>query len=230
MNPLSDEKVIDSWRKNAAPWREAVCQDQIASRTLVTNAAIVATVLSVAPAKVLDIGCGEGWLARALAAHAIDVLGIDVVPELIAYARAAGGGRFQTLAYAEFAAGKLDEAFDVAVCNFSLIGDESVSDVLRGARAVLDPGRYLIVQTLHPMLAIHTQVNVTDYVDGWRSGSSAGFDEAYVDPAPWYFRTLESWVRLFGEHGFQLTQIREPIHPQTGLPASIIFVGVLSAG
>ena len=35
----------------------------------------------------LDIGCGEGWLARALEAEGIRVTGIDAVPGLIERAR-----------------------------------------------------------------------------------------------------------------------------------------------
>jgi 2-polyprenyl-3-methyl-5-hydroxy-6-metoxy-1,4-benzoquinol methylase len=36
-----------------------------------------AAVLRDKPASVLDVGCGEGWLARALSAHACRVTGVD---------------------------------------------------------------------------------------------------------------------------------------------------------
>jgi hypothetical protein len=62
------------------------------------------------------------------------------------------------------------------------------------------------------------------YVDGWREGSWAGFSSDFSDPAPWYFRTLESWKRLIADAGFQLLEMREPIHPVTGKPASVIFI------
>jgi len=66
------------------PWTQAVRQGTIASRVLVTDAAIVQTVRAYhqAPlhAPVIDLGCGEGWLARALAAQGLDVLGLDAVP------------------------------------------------------------------------------------------------------------------------------------------------------
>ena len=41
VDPLSDAKIIDSWHKNAAPWTAAVRDNQIESRRLVTNQAIV---------------------------------------------------------------------------------------------------------------------------------------------------------------------------------------------
>ena len=52
----------------------------------------------------------------------------------------------------------------------------------------------------------------------------AGFSSDFVDPAPWYFRTLESWIQLFMTSGLRLVELREPIHPQTQKPASVIFI------
>src|ERR1700674_1682806 len=70
-DPLSDARIVDSWRKNASPWTTAVRENQIASRALVTNKAIIDAVLSRSPRTVLDIGCGEGWLVRSLSEHGI---------------------------------------------------------------------------------------------------------------------------------------------------------------
>ena len=49
IDPLSDDKIIDSWHRNVAPWTAAVRENQIESRTLVTNRAITDAVLSRAP-------------------------------------------------------------------------------------------------------------------------------------------------------------------------------------
>src|SRR5918999_4033222 len=96
---FSDRKIIDSWLKNAEPWTTAVRQNQIESRRLVTNRAIVETVLERRPHSALDIGCGEGWLARQLAEHGVNVIGIDVVPSLIEQAWRSGGGDFRVASY-----------------------------------------------------------------------------------------------------------------------------------
>lgn len=223
MKPLSDARIIESWGRNAAPWTHAVRGGEIESRKLVTNQAIVDAVRSRSAATGIDIGCGEGWLVRAL--DGLRMTGVDVVPELIESARAAGGGVFGVLSYEEIAAGKLDAAFDIAICNFSLIGEVSVAGLLRAAPTYLNPRGALIVQTLHPHLACGD----APYRDGWREGSWSGFSADFTDPPPWYFRTLESWVRLFADAGLRIVEMREPVHPSTGKPVSVIFIAEAAA-
>jgi 2-polyprenyl-3-methyl-5-hydroxy-6-metoxy-1,4-benzoquinol methylase len=220
IRPLSDSKIIDSWQRNASPWVDAVRNGVIESRRLVTDRAIVDAVLACTPGTVIDLGCGEGWLARELHNHAIEVVGVDVVPALVDAARQAGAGDFRVLSYEDIAAGGLDVRADAVVCNFSLLGKESVERLIRAMPRLLQPDGTLIVQTLHPVLACGD----APYIDGWRTGSWVGFSEAFSDPAPWYFRTLESWIEMLGSSGLSLCALREPIDPRTGMPASVIFV------
>ncbi|MBZ2168145.1 class I SAM-dependent methyltransferase [Marinobacter sp. F4216] len=220
MNPHSDERIVDSWEKNATQWAATVRNRKVESRKLVTDKAIVESILSHSPESVMDVGCGEGWLIRELAPGVPHLVGVDVVPELIELARTAGGGSFLAASYEEVAAGRIEGAFDVVVCNFSLLGKESVEALFGAVPGYLKSGGVFIVQTLHPVVA-----NDQAYVDGWREGSWDGFGSEFVDPAPWYFRTLESWVALFSDNGLRLASMREPLHPDTGKPASVIFTG-----
>lgn len=217
---LRDSEIIDAWHANAAPWTVAVRAGDIASRRLVTDAAIIDAVLARAPRTVLDVGCGEGWLARALACRDIDVTGIDVVQALIDQARAAGGGQFMVGSYEALVARENHERVDTVVCNFSLIGKASVDGLFASVRSLLQPRGSLVVQTLHPWSACGDAA----YEDGWRDGSWAGFGPDFVQPPPWYFRTLESWVALFDSAGLRMIETREPRHPASGKPASILFI------
>jgi SAM-dependent methyltransferase len=219
MKLLSDVKIVDSWSKNADQWTTAVRGGEIESRTMVTNQAIIDAVRSRAPATAIDIGCGEGWLVRALSG--IRMTGVDVVPGLIDKARGAGGGDFRVLSYEQIADGQLGISADAAICNFSLIGKDSVEGLFRAAPSFLNPGGALIVQTVHPLAACGD----APYADGWREGSWAGFNPGFTDPPPWYFRTLESWVALFRLNGLRLQEVREPVHPTTGKPVSVILIG-----
>ena len=222
INQRNERKIIDSWFKNAAPWIVAIQERQIESRRLVTNRSIFDAAIGQNGKTVLDLGCGEGWLTRALVAQGLEVLGTDTVPALIQQARM-GVGRFELADYEEIAAGKLSEKFDVVVANFSLLGDESVRDLFRSMSRILNLGGTFIIQTLHPIFACGD----LPYLDGWRCSSWCGFSPEFTDPPPWYFRTLATWVNLFVANGLSLVEIREPKNPQTGEPAAAIFIGRL---
>lgn len=217
----AEQRIIDAWRRNGTPWIKAIDNGEIESRVRVTNQAITSVVLSRKPRSVLDIGCGEGWLARELMRHGIAVHGIDADPDLIQRARVAGGGRFNVVSHEMLARGALGERFDVCVCNFSLLGKDSVDDLVAVVSRFLEPAGALIVQTLHPLMACGD----LPYADGWREGSWAGFSAEFTDAPPWYFRRLETWVSMFDAAGLRLVALHEPIHPVTGKPASLILVG-----
>ncbi|MDE2156813.1 MAG: methyltransferase domain-containing protein [Xanthomonadaceae bacterium] len=219
MQPVNEARIIDSWQRNVAPWVAAVRQQRIESRALVTNQAIVDAVASRCPRSVLDIGCGEGWLVRELMTRGFQVTGVDAVPLLIEQARAEGGD-FQVASYEAIAGGALKLVADMLVCNFSLLGEHSVDQLIRAVPSLLHAGGTLVVQTLHPLMACGGQ----SYRDGWREGSWDGIEGSFSDPAPWYFRTLESWIRLFRSSGLQLCELREPLHPVSGKPVSAIFI------
>lgn len=218
-NP-TEQQIIHSWHQNAAPWIRAVQDEQIESRKLVTNQAIIDTILRYRPATVLDLGCGEGWLARKLAAYGMRVLGVDVIPALIENAKKLGG-EFAVYSYEQIADGDLKKQFDAVVCNFSLLGKESVEALMRRIPSLLNENGHLFIQTLHPLAACGD----APYEDGWRAGTWTGFSADFSDPAPWYFRTIASWIKLLCESKLTLVEIGEPQHPHTGKPASLLLVG-----
>lgn len=41
---------------------------------------------------------------------------------------------------------------------------------------------------------------------------------------PWYFRTLESWIQLLAGCGYCLRDLREPRHPESDEPLSLIII------
>ncbi len=223
MEKHSDQKIIESWKKNIDPWVKAIRDGEVESRVLVTNNAIIEAIRDKKPASVLDLGCGEGWLVRALEKSKIPTLGLDVVPEFIEFASQEGAGRFMTVPYEDLATQLTHEKFDIVACNFSLLGDKIVEKIFQSIPALLNQRGLLIVQTIHPKFC-----EPGLYEDGWREGSWKGFSHKFSDPAPWYFRTLETWKSLFFHYGFELTEILEPLNPKTQKPASVIFVGELS--
>lgn len=220
-----EDAVLDAWHANARPWVGAVRRGGIASRVEVTNGAVVDAVASRSPRSVLDVGCGEGWLTRELHARGMRAVGMDAVPELIEAARREGGPEYHVLSYDQLADGRLEGPFEAVVCNFSLIGKEGAEAVVRAADRLIEPGGWLVIQTLHPAVAR----GEGPYADGWREGSWAGCGSDFGQPAPWYFRTFGGWVRLLEFGGLRLREVREPIRPGTGDPVSIVFLAQVDA-
>lgn len=216
-----ERRLRSSWVANAPAWSAAVRGGTIPSRRAGTDAAIVAALTAIRPGRVLDVGCGEGWLARALASHGHQVVGIDGSAPLIDAARALGGGEFHVVDYARLGeeAGPAGPGpYDAIVCNFSLLGAD-LSDMLRQLGRLLAPDAPLLVQTVHPFAA----VGDGPYRDGWHEEHFTGFGGAFRVPMPWYFRTIAGWVRLLESAGFAIAALEEPIDPTSGRPLSLLL-------
>lgn len=217
--PHSDQ-IHASWEQNAAAWTTAVREGLIASRRAGTDAAIVDACRPHATGSVLDVGCGEGWLARALGAAGGSVTGIDASAPLIDTARAAGGARYEVAGYADLVANphRLSGPWGLIVANFALLDEEQVP-LLRALGERLAPTGRLLVQTVHPWVAAGDGA----YQDGWRTETFAAFPVPFPAQMPWYFRTLARWLRDIDQAGLRLCRLEEPAHPETGRPLSLLL-------
>lgn len=215
--------IADSWVANAQAWTAAVREGRISSRRLATDDAIVDALLELAPRRVLDVGCGEGWLCRALASHRIDAFGIDASPPLVGAARTAGGEGYAVCDYVAligepFRFGR----FDAIACNFALL-DEDIEPLLIALRNALTDSGALLIQTVHP----RTAYGDGPYTDGWRNETFAAFGDAFVAQMPWYFRTQETWRDSLSRCGYAVNGLREPAHPESGEPLSLLLVATV---
>ena len=217
--------MLRSWERNASAWTDAVRERRIASRRAGTDAAIVDAALATRAMSVLDVGCGEGWLARVLVSQGCRVVGIDASEALIADARKLGGATFEAIAYCDLDvhAVRLGAPFDLAVCNFSLL-DDDLAPMLASLRNALSERGRLVIQTVHPWIACGERA----YADGWRIETFAGFGEGFAEPMPWYFRTMSSWIDAIVAAGFRIAHVAEPTDAESGKPLSLLIVATRS--
>ena len=208
-----------SWQLNAKAWIDAVRGGAIESRRQVTDQAILLAILGRQPERVLDLGCGEGWLLRALADRGIDAVGVDGDAALVEAARAAGSSAVHKASYEQLAAEEVDigSDYDLVCANFALL-HQDIIPLLAAMKALLAPSGTMVIQTLHPWSMANG-----DYQDGWREESFAGFAGQW-QPMPWYFRTLASWLNALDMAGLRLVNLQEPQHPQSAVPQSLLLV------
>jgi len=219
--PMLDAEthLLNSWQHNAQAWIDAVRSGAIESRRQVTDQAILLAILSRQPERVLDLGCGEGWLLRALADRGIEAVGVDGDNTLVEAARAAGSAEVHLASYVQLAEGDVSVGrdYDLVCANFALL-QQDVIPLLAAMNGLLAPGGAVVIQTLHPW-----SVAAGDYQDGWREESFAGFAGDWR-PMPWYFRTLASWLNALDMAGLRLVSLQEPQHPQSAVPQALLMV------
>ena len=98
----------------------------------------------------LEVGCGEGRVARALAELGHAVIGVDSAPTLLAAAREVDPGR--TYVLADSTQLPFDgERFSVVVAYNVLMDVEDLDDTVAEAARVLQPGGSLCICVVHPV-------------------------------------------------------------------------------
>lgn len=172
--------------------------------------------------RVLDVGCGNGYLARRFARAGARVVGIDAAAPLLARARSREAAEPLGITYLEGDAasptGLAEASIDLAFANLSLIDIAAAEGVFdEVARVVVDGGRF-VFSLSHPCFDVDTRSawvvrtaagastvyrQVTDYrrphADRyrWNLGTDrAATTVGYHRPLSWYAHQLRrtGWV------------------------------------
>jgi SAM-dependent methyltransferase len=114
------------------------------------------------PARILDLGVGVGWTSRFLFQCGYSVVGLDIAPTMVRYAKEAAGAESDRLSFhvcdyeTPFDFGQ----FDAVVIYDALHHAEDEASVIQNAHAALKPGGIFI--TLEPGRGHSLQTHSTD--------------------------------------------------------------------
>lgn len=220
MTSAFEEQILTAWESNARSWIDAVYKRGIRSPGSITQDALIAVLDRhiQKSSRVLDVGCGEGWLVQRMVDRGHEAVGVDTSSVLIEHAKSFRKGTYRVGNQGSLSNLRLGQ-FDLVVCNFSLFGDKPVTDFFASLPELLKPRGVCIIQTLHPS---HFEEEGY-YSTGWRAGTWAGLPGVYSASPPLYTRTLENWWKLFQGCGLTLIDLSEPSGGD-GIPKSIIFI------
>ena len=159
--------------------------------------------------RVLDAGCGEGYLSRVLAARGARVTGIDLSPRLVELARAKDpDGRIDYRA-ADLSQPLAGEAgsFDASASYLVLNDVKDYRGFAVTLAVSLKPGGRLVLAFNNPYSAVIDR-HVTDYFDSGAVSPYRGLWEVGIK-AYYHHRTLENYLDAFQAGGLQLTKLAD---------------------
>ena len=173
--------------------------------------------------RVLDVGCGDGQVARALAATGCAVTGIDPTARNLEVARERGGGP----EYVEGAADDLpfpDAYFDAVVACLVFEHIDDVDAAIAEVARVLRPGGLFAFFLNHPLLQTPGSGWIDDHMidppeQYWRIGPYLVETESIEEVElgvhiRFLHRPLSRYVNAMSEHGLQLERMVEPEPPE----------------
>ncbi len=226
---MTPERPDDGWSSLAA-WYDAKQGEtgDLWHRALI-DPGLVARIGDVAGLRLLDVGCGNGYLARRFAAAGATVVAVDATEAMVERARARGdaGGRVAYLNGDASALPSLESGtFDLAYSNMALMDMADAAGVLREiGRLLREDGRFVATLS-HP--CFDNGLDSTWLVEKFPRGTTTvgrvmrTYREPFRSEVPWnageegprytgaYHRPLSWYAHALSEAGFVIESLDEP--------------------
>ncbi|HTL53299.1 MAG TPA: methyltransferase domain-containing protein [Planctomycetota bacterium] len=215
----SQEQLRQGWDQKADEWRQQVGEHGDRNRRLNSDPVLWRMLGSVAGLKVLDAGCGTGYLAAKLAQAGATVQAIDFSPEMIRVARAACPGIDYRVDDAQTLATVATASVDRVVSNYVLMDLADLSAAVQAIVRVLKPGGVAVAIFSHPCFP-QGRVRVSTSGDSIAYTFYNSYFECAEQSDPpwghftsrftWFHRPLSVYTKTFREAGLMMDEIDEP--------------------
>jgi len=226
---VTDEMVGEAWDRVADLWFGGYSEFGDVNRQYVIDPAILRILGPVKGRRILDAGCGNGYLCRLLTKKGAEMVGVDVSNRSIELAK---GFEKEKPLVIEYHVGSIcnlsmceDGTFDVVVSNLVLQDLQGVDKAVKELRRVLKPEGKLVFSIMHPCFSsppVHGWVRKP--IDSQRKEDwlywrvDRYFDRSieewrYFDFLPTYsfHRPLSDYVEVLIKNGFTITDFEEPV-------------------
>jgi len=182
--------------------------------------------------RVLDVGTGEGQVARLAAGLGAEVVGLDPTWNQLTVAAARAGGP----AYLRSGAAELpfpDASFEVAVACLVFEHIDEVDAAIAELARVLEPGGRFLFFLNHPLLQTPNSGWIDDQIldppeQYWRIGPYLREDKSVEEVQkgvhiPFIHRPLHRYLNALIANGLLLTRIEEPAPPPGFLARAVEY-------
>ncbi|MET0454815.1 MAG: class I SAM-dependent methyltransferase [Mycobacterium sp.] len=217
---------MDETWDGIAEWYTRLVRDGSAMHEFSRDILLALLPQQLAGSSVLDLGCGEGIVARAVAARGATVVGIDSSEALIMQARTAershpAGASYHLDSYHLDDGQSLDtiddESMDWVVAALSLNNVADLDAAITAVKRVLKPTGKLAFTVPHPCFEapgatfVDMDGTVRRVVGDYRAeGFWRSTHPQSVRRAGNYHRTISSYTAALVDHGFSVEVLAEP--------------------
>lgn len=185
--------------------------------------------------KVLDVGCGDGYLSNLLDERGYEVLGVDVSGELIKIAKS----RYKNPKFLQMNASKIEEhledQYKIIVSNFSLhsMADKEARGFLASTKRLLGKNGLLVFSIAHPCFYLKSS---QDYfvgksknlmIDDYKKKSIFKKNIGYGVYCKHFHRSLSWYFGTCFRLGYECIDFREVFDVSDSIFRSIPFGVVL---
>lgn len=219
---MSDYNAQYVWNQITPQWvdhiREAPGDEGDIVRKHMLNPVLFALLGDIKGRRLVDIGCGEGYLCRMMAQRGAEVTGLDVSDAMLEHARQQERSHPLSITYEcasiETPPSSLSASFDLGVSNlvFNVLPDHHAA--FRSSFELLKPGGILVVSIVHPAFDDvgagwvasadgEMRFSVNRYFERVRGRAASGSAS--------FHRCLSDYITTAIETGSVLTAFKEPV-------------------
>ncbi len=207
------------WNRLAEDWDIQVGEHGDSNRQLNSDPVLWRFAGDVSDLKVLDAGCGTGYLSKKLKKKGADVIGIDFSEKMIAIANAGAAGIDFRVDDCTLLSTIASETQDLVLSNYVLMDVPDLESCLQSFFRVLKPGGRAVAVFSHPCFPQSQAETLHKGQTICYSWDYSYFTERRCVDPPWnhfrerfvrFHRPLSNYWKAFVRTGFQIEEFEEP--------------------
>lgn len=229
-----DEHIQEQWDVNSEAFAELIDGRGTPHHRSILIPCIKRLLGDVQAKRLLDAGCGEGYLSLMFAMQGAIVTGVDISEKLIKIAKAADKEHI-----VDFQVGNIcnlqgikDEKYDIVLCNLVLLNIHCYEEALIEFHRVLRKNGVLVISIVHPafnfygpgawelgekdlntkrrkglFFKVDNYFDEKEYQRYWKKRSGKKFPR----PISFFHRTLSSYINAIHDAGLVIDRMEEPV-------------------